>query len=278
MATEAVPERPFKTVYGEREDDAGDVNSYRAVFVEEPHWIFDGQFQSRLFDFRLEEYIMEKKLYRERVANPSIVDFIYMWLLANILILLYICCVSGPIDFIPAHYELLIFWMISCLLFCTISGEHLWTFRMLLRDLSILMGKRSDEEEEDDEEEDLEPKIVSVPAFPSKYFIAKEVDRVLRGKGTKKCVLLMYEKTYDCLNSVESRCCGYVAFFFCVLIPFVRRMSFCISAKHPVAVCFFIIVLSLYIRALYLIGNHGLLLHNICKAQRSGDLQIRLKD
>ncbi|KAK0428599.1 hypothetical protein QR680_010895 [Steinernema hermaphroditum] len=87
------------------------------------------------------------------------------------------------------------------------------------------MGKRSDEEEEDDEEEDLEPKIVSVPAFPSKYFIAKEVDRVLRGKGTKKCVLLMYEKT-----------------------------------------------------ALYLIGNHGLLLHNICKAQRSGDLQIRLKD
>ncbi|KAK0428594.1 hypothetical protein QR680_010893 [Steinernema hermaphroditum] len=66
------------------------------------------------------------------------------------------------------------------------------------------MGKRSDEEEEDDEEEDLEPKIVSVPAFPSKYFIAKEVDRVLRGKGTKKCVLLMYEKTYDCLNSVES--------------------------------------------------------------------------
>ncbi|KAK0428595.1 hypothetical protein QR680_010893 [Steinernema hermaphroditum] len=57
------------------------------------------------------------------------------------------------------------------------------------------MGKRSDEEEEDDEEEDLEPKIVSVPAFPSKYFIAKEVDRVLRGKGTKKCVLLMYEKT-----------------------------------------------------------------------------------
>ncbi|KAK0428585.1 hypothetical protein QR680_010888 [Steinernema hermaphroditum] len=65
---------------------------------------------------------------------------------------------------------------------------------MLLREASTLLGKRSDEENED-EEKDHEPKIVSVPAFSSQYCIAKDVDRVLRGKGTKKCVLLMYEKT-----------------------------------------------------------------------------------
>ncbi|KAK0428586.1 hypothetical protein QR680_010888 [Steinernema hermaphroditum] len=75
---------------------------------------------------------------------------------------------------------------------------------MLLREASTLLGKRSDEENED-EEKDHEPKIVSVPAFSSQYCIAKDVDRVLRGKGTKKCVLLMYEKTYEYLNSVKSR-------------------------------------------------------------------------
>ncbi|KAK0428584.1 hypothetical protein QR680_010887 [Steinernema hermaphroditum] len=92
---------------------------------------------------------------------------------------------------------------------------------MLLREASTLLGKRSDKEDEDEEEEDLEPKIVSVPAFSSKYLIAKEVDGVLSGKGTKKRVLLI---------------------------------------------------------AVYLIGDHILLLDNICTAQRSGDLQIRLKD
>ncbi|KAK0428587.1 hypothetical protein QR680_010888 [Steinernema hermaphroditum] len=150
---------------------------------------------------------------------------------------------------------------------------------MLLREASTLLGKRSDEENED-EEKDHEPKIVSVPAFSSQYCIAKDVDRVLRGKGTKKCVLLMYEKTYEYLNSVKSRCYGYLAFEFFVWIPSrgLMNCAFIIPSGHPIKVCFDAALMVLIFRALYLIMSHVLLLYNICKAQRSGHLQIRLKD